>query len=362
MARLSGLKKQLLKRRRMLIGTAALAILLSVVRVEQGKLTWAEWTGIGADVEETRTQEMKPDAAGTKITISKKFQSGKTLWDWLSLLGVPLSLAALGFWLQQLQQKQAAESHRLQQEQASEEAKEEILQSYFDRISTLLIDKNVIAIAAKVSSPVPANITDEEKELVNASVDVIRARTFSMLRRLGADRERKGDVIRFLAETDIVSKLKLNLSKASLSMVNLSGTKLGFADLSGANLSGANLSGANLSFADLKRADLSLAHLSSTKFFGANLSGALIFGTDLSFAYLACANLERANLHTTDLSGVNLNRAKLDDADLSYANLSSSENWTEEQLTQAKLCKTKLPPGTSLNPDRDCEELGIPTN
>jgi hypothetical protein len=31
---------------------------------------------------------------------------GKTLWDWLSLAGVPLFLAGLGFWLQLQQQKQ----------------------------------------------------------------------------------------------------------------------------------------------------------------------------------------------------------------------------------------------------------------
>ena len=71
----------------------------------------------------------------TKITTT---DPGKTLWDWLSLLGVPLSLAILGAWFQASQQKQA-----------NEEAREDVLQVYFDRLSTLLVDKNLLALAAK---------------------------------------------------------------------------------------------------------------------------------------------------------------------------------------------------------------------
>ena len=316
MARLSGLKGQLLKRRRLLIGSAALALLIAVVRVEEGKLTWAEWTGFGSDVEETHTQEVQSNGTVTKTTISKKFQAGKTLWDGLSVLGVPFSLAILGYWLQQLQQEQAAESQRLQQEQASEEAKEEILQSYFDRISTLLIDKNVIAIAVKVHKAAELQkegvdssfeVTEEDKELVNASVDVIRARTLSILRRLGKDCERKGDVIRFLVETEIVSKLKLDLSNADLSNANLRNADLSNANLyrtnlMDANLLGANLLGANLSYADLSRTDLNYANLSYADLNHGNLSEA-----NLSYAALFDADLTDATLTNTDLGNAYYN-------------------------------------------------------
>jgi uncharacterized protein YjbI with pentapeptide repeats len=312
-----------------------------VVIAKQMNLTWAEWTGFGADVEETRIQEVQPNGTVTKTTIAKKLQSSKTLWDWLSLLGVPLSLAALGFWLQQLQQKQA-----------SEEAKEEILQAYFDRISMLLIDKNLIAIAVKVYASEPQeeatgssssliNVTEEEKELVNASVDVIRARTSSMLRRLGKDRERKGDVIRFLAETEIVSKLKLDLRAVQLGGVNLSGAILSNAILSHADLEGAILSHADLSHADLRDANLSKANITKADISNANLSNANLSYADLSKADLSNANLSYADLSKADIIKADLSNTNLFKANLSYANLTHANLW-HANLNNANLTHANL--------------------
>ena len=380
MASLSRLTDRLVKWRWSLIGAAVLVVILLVVRVEQGKPTWAAWTGIGADVEETRTQEVQPNGTVTKTTISKKFQSGKTLWDGLSVLGVPFALAGLGFWFQSLQQKQAVKQAKVERARAKKQAKvekeiaetarrEEAIQTYFDRLSDLLVDKNLIAIASKVQSfeaeaevkakeegsgsakIKPSASLQVQKERLDAAVDVIRARTLAILRRLENDADRKADrktdVMQFLVESEVVQRLKLPLSGADLSgvnlnLTNLSGTNLSFANLSGANLSGANLSGANLSFASLSGANLRIASLSSASLSGANLSG---------------ANLSGANLSDANLSGANLSGANL-----SFASLSFAENWTEEQLAQAKLCKTKLPPGTSLNRNRDCKELEIPEN
>jgi Tfp pilus assembly protein PilN len=77
-----------------------------------------------------------------------------------SLLGVPLTLAVLGVIFQQKQQKRSedlakqqrdrdAEIAQQQRAQAAEETNEEVLQVYIDRLSTLLVDKNLLAIAAK---------------------------------------------------------------------------------------------------------------------------------------------------------------------------------------------------------------------
>jgi hypothetical protein len=178
------------------------------------------WTGFGPD----STTNIERDGTGKIIKTVEAEQSGKTFWDWLSLLGVPLSLAGLGFYFQQQQQKRSeeqAESDREQAEQqvslereiAESNQQEEILQAYFDRVSALLVDQNLLAIAAKLS-----NLSDldesqqealiEQKELLDSSVDVIRARTLSILRRLKDSRERKSSVIRFLLESDIISKLE----------------------------------------------------------------------------------------------------------------------------------------------------------
>ena len=209
-----------------------------------------------------------------------------------------MSLAILGYFLQQQQQKRAEKLSEDQRKIADNETKEEVLQVYFDRLSVLLIDRNLIALSNKDDSDIN---TSEEKELLYSSLDIIRARTLSILRRFENDAKRKTSVIDFLVETEIVGKLKLNLSWANLSNADLSDANLSWANLSNADLSGANLSGTNLSDADLSGADLS----------GADLSGADLSGTDLS---------------GTDLSGANLS-----DADLPLANLEDIE-WNSETL------------------------------
>ena len=73
---------------------------------------------------------------------------------------------------------------------------------------------------------------------MDSALEVIRARTLSILRRFENDRERKTSVINFLIETEIIGKSKLNLSGA---------------DLSGAYIKGANLERANLERAELER-------------------------------------------------------------------------------------------------------------
>lgn len=283
---LGRLKTLWLKRRLLVIAPAAvvalfLIALISVMVISQKEtLKWADWTGFGSDVEETKSEERQSNGAIRKTTITKKIHSAKSLWDWLSVLGVPLSLVIFGFLLQQIQQNKIAA-----------EVKEEILQSYFDRLSTLLIDKNIIALAIKINKETESQekntdfssaldkVTEEDKELLNAAVDVIRARTLSILRRLEKDSELKGDVIKFLIETEIVDKLKLdlkgaNLKGANLRGVNLRGVNLRGADLKGADLRGADLSEANLCRANLKGTKLSDAQLSDAQLIEANLRGA----------------------------------------------------------------------------------------
>ena len=202
------------------------------------------FTGLGAN--ETVTKSEKSDKQGNVIerTTSTTFQDGKTLWDWFSLLGVPLSLVLLGAWLQYLQQERNNKEAEVEKDIAAENRREEAIQTYFDRVSTLLVEKNLLAIGAKSDTATP-----EQKELLAVSVDVIRARTLSTLRRLEGDGQRKTSLIRFLLEAEGISKLKLDLSGA-----DLSGADLFRADLNGAKLSEAKLSEAKLAFAKLRGA------------------------------------------------------------------------------------------------------------
>jgi uncharacterized protein YjbI with pentapeptide repeats len=370
----------------------ALGVVLAIAAVGFSQpILWPGGFGIGKDqaITTKSVETVVKDAQGntTKTIETTKNDDGKTLWDWLSLLGVPVSLAVLGYILQQLQQRRAEVLAKEQRAIATDETKEEVMQAYFDRLSVLLVDKNLLAIAAKKD-----RATDEERELLASGMKFIRARTLSILRRFENDPERKTSVIRLLIEADIVSKLKLDLSFANLNEANLGGANFGGAtlikaelkaailtkaDLRGADLRGADLSNAyvgdaDLSGADLRGADLSDANLhdanlSEAKLGQAILSDARLTGTRLGLADFTDADLTDADLSDADLSDADLSDADLSNASLSgavlhNANLTKAHNLTAAQLHRAKLCHTKLPISVDLNPNRDCQALGIPEN
>ena len=328
-----------------------------VIFITYALITGSLRAGFGAD--ETITKSEKRDKQGNVIetTTTTTFQDAKTLWDWLSLAGVPLSLAILGYVLQQLQQARTEQQAKAEKEIAESNQQEEALQNYLDRLSELLIDKNLIATAVQLQDDIENQAehneepitTPKEKELLNTATDVIRARTLSILRRLGQDKERKGDVIRFLIEAEVISKLQLNLSEANLRNVSLRG-----ADLSSVSLSSADLNSADFNSANLRLSNLRLSNLSDAKLIDTNLSLAKLFRANLNGA-----DLSSAKLIGTNLSHANLNGATLNDTDLNGANLKGIQDWTENQLAAAKLCRTMLPEGCNLNPNRDCKALGI---
>jgi hypothetical protein len=218
---------------------------------------------------------------------------------------------------------QPAECRLVEQEQAENTLQEEVLQHYLDRVSNLVIEKNLLAIAAK-DAP-----TTEETELLDVSVDIIRALTLSTLRRL-SDGSRKASVVRLLVEAGLIQRLGVSLQDANLR----------FANLDGANLNQSNLSGASFGFTSLKGASFEGANLSDASFdFFVNLNGAI---------------LTVSNLNGAKLDGAKLNGASLDGANLYEADLRFAEELTEGQLETAYIYKTKLPQGIDIDHDRDC--------
>lgn len=136
------------------------------------------------------------------------------------------------------------------------------LQAYIDNMSELLLEKKL-------------RYSQSKDEVRN----IARVRTVTTLSRL--DSERKGRVLHFLYESELIMKGNkiVDLSYADLSNANLvqfdkSGADLSGTDLSGANLSGAKLIGTNLSGANLSRANLQGANLSGADLSRANLQGA----------------------------------------------------------------------------------------
>lgn len=250
---------------------------------------WISPGGLGIQGGESVTS-IEKDSRGNIVKRTFKIEEGRTLWDWFGLLGVPLTLAVLGYILQKLQQEKAIADAELQREKAQEAAKEEVLQVYYDRLSAPLLEKVLLALPAKKDQ------TEQEVQLVESAKHVFRARTLSVLRRLSDDPGRKESVIRFLIESYILSKLKVNLS-------------------------GADLSRTDLSFADLDRAILHKAIFRKANLHKTILHNAILIGADLSDTDLSWANLMDANLKSAILHNATLNGANLFGANLSYADL-----------------------------------------
>lgn len=125
---------------------------------------------------------------------------------------------------------------RTEQQIAATRYKQDLLQAYLDRMSELLLEKNL-----RTSQP-------------NSEVrNVARVRTITILFQL--DARRIGYVFAFLREFGLMSIKSddtiVSLSGAALDNVNWSQANLGEADLGEANLGEANLNGADLSRADL---------------------------------------------------------------------------------------------------------------
>ena len=152
----------------------------------------------------------------------------------------------------------------------------------------------------------------------------------------------------------------VQLPGAYLFYANLEGTNLGAANLERANLGGfSNLKGTSFWSANLKGANLGSANLEGASLTLDNLKGAHLDAANLERAFLMRANLEGADLDGANLEGADLESSNLKGVTLKSTNLEGAINLTQQQISQAKLCGTILPPDISLDPNRDCKELGI---
>jgi uncharacterized protein YjbI with pentapeptide repeats len=272
---------------------------------------------------------------------------GRTVWDWLQLLVVPLMLVAVGFWFttqqevrqqqiedQRADQAQNIETQRAEAEQdlAKQRAQDEALQAYLGQMSQLLLEKDLR--------------NAEEGSVVRT---LARARTFVALQRL--DAEHNQTIARFLGDSKLIETDGTTISLlrgASLDHADLAGVDLENADLSGANLHKANLENANLDDANLEGADVTDASMKGASFDHANMQHLFAFNVNLSGAHLWGTNLSGPNTYLggANLSNANLASANLSDAELDNANLNGASHVTPEQLASCKsLLNATMPNG-----------------
>jgi uncharacterized protein YjbI with pentapeptide repeats len=273
---------------------------------------------------------------------------GKTVWDWMALLIVPLVLVVIGLVFtmlqdarqQQIEDKRAQQAQKIENQRAEAErelaeqrAQDEALQAYLDQMSQLMLERKLLD--AGQGDPVHT---------------LAQARTSTAILRL--DAQHNESVTRFLTDSGLATSSEssatllseIALSHATLSNAHLPNADLSDADLSSANLTDANLFSANLSGADLNEADLNEADLNEADLSFALLINADLIGADLISAPLDGADLSAASLSETDLSEADLSHAympktdlsdaDLNDAILRDADLSGAKGITNEELKQ----------------------------
>lgn len=242
------------------------------------------WTGFGKPLEPL---------------IDDSYQS-KTLWDWLDLLIVPSILAFFAaltkWWLDKAEEKRNVRDQEFKDYLArrdrefeknlverthtieADRVREAALQSYLDKMTTLLFKEDL---RGETANPV--------------AEDVARIRTLTILRRL--DGARKGMLLRFLYEARLIMK---RISDPDVGYIRPI-VKLELADLRGADLRGADLSG---------------AYLRETILSGAYMMHATLVATDLKRADLSKVHFEDAilldaDINEVDLSGADMRRASI---------------------------------------------------
>lgn len=241
------------------------------------------WTGFFAYPISTTTSTTTTTKNSNDTTISTtegtvtQYYPGKTLWDFLELAAIPIVLAGGAFWFNRAQ-------NISNQTIAANQQEDVLLQRYMDAMTDLVLERGL----RSTKENVPTDI-----DLRN----IARSRTLTVLRALVTSEEghnrRKGSVVRFLYETQLINKDKpvISLNKANieeaymrnydLRNVYFCGADLYRAILCGANLQGADLMTAYLVEANLQGADLTDAKLNGADLRGADLTNAKLNGVDL---------------------------------------------------------------------------------
>jgi hypothetical protein len=267
-------------------------------------------------------------------------------WDWLELLSavaIPVVIAVGGFRFARSENKAtrdaAEKQNQATRDAAEKRSQDEALQAYIEQMGQLLIDESR---TATVSGPART---------------LARARTLTVLPSLDGDR--KGSVMQFLYEAELIGQLDQSNPEGTLmtwptlpSIVSLKGADLEDADLDDASLFGADLRQAQLIRAYLCGAALWRTDLREAKLSDAKLRRAQMEGAKLSGANLSDANLSRANHRGADLRNANLSGTDLSEADLSGADLRGTKSWTKKQLSEAESLEgATMPDGQILKSD-----------
>lgn len=205
----------------------------------------------------------------------------KTLWDWLTLLILPLAVGLGIWWLDKVERSSDNERQR--------DRDREQRQTAFLTNMTHVLGQQI----------------DDNQKLSETQLTHIRSHVLTTLP--GLDGSRKAFVLRYLYEAKLIMRADTepkSLGRVKLENADFSGLvfingKLHSADLSGASFEGADFQGTELDNCSLSNANLKRVSFISSRLLKADLTGADLSGANVcGGANLSDATLERATLES----------------------------------------------------------------
>ena len=203
-------------------------------------------------------------------TPNGEFIRGKTLWDWMELVLIPLVLFFGAHYFTSVQRRTELEQTK-RREQAN------ILQNYFDRMQDLILNHDLL--------------NDKTNDAVTVMALVLTRTTLAQL-----EPENKSPLLQFLDGTKLIVPSNSGNVKLSLSSTNLVGVGLPFGYVNG------NFQGTDFKFANMKDARFDLADFRQADLMGVHLESASLMLCDLSGANLEGAFLKGANFYNSTFS------------------------------------------------------------
>lgn len=232
-----------------------------------------------------------------EVEIKNSVVPSKTLWDWLELILIPFFIALTGWLISWNNQKRSLEKETIQNQQ-------NLLKEYLNSIKELLLEKK---------------LRDSEKKSEVRSV--ARALTLNFFR--NSDSERKGIVLQFLFESDLITiNPIINLLGVKLNRTNLDRIRLKNVQIKGSSFRGSSFQNSNLIQCDFR----------TTNFSACNLSNSNLDGTNFTYCDMVGVIIRNVDLRKTILEGVDFSKADLTNSILSQNQYNSLKSTTKSKI------------------------------
>ena len=260
----------------------------------------------------------------------------KSFWDWLQLLIVPLMLALGAFYL-----NSAADFRDYQI--AQEQKHQEILTDYFSKMQDLIVETKKIK---ETSGYKESHPKDQEVMLLPEFSSTAQALTLSVLEQL--DGKRKGKVITYLAESQLITITVDNNKPSTQPEIKLDGANLDDIEL-GNNGQRNSLNENEMTIIDqiqIKNANMKRANLSGLRSRHSELRGSYLENASLKNVYftgstMTASRFINGQITDVDFTGVDLAKTIFDNVKLENITISDKTNFNQACFTKIATSNTK---------------------